>query len=74
MKVIELARKLKVGEVYIHMVMRDLSAKKGMVFTKKGRRYDLTEAEVTKQLENILSGKELSVIGMFMEDDIKLES
>jgi len=59
MKVIELARKLKVGEVYIHMVMRDLSAKKGMVFTKKGRRYDLTEAEVQEIWKEIQRRKGL---------------
>ena len=57
MKVIELARKLKVGEVYIHMVMRDLSAKKGMVFTKKGRRYDLTPEEVRLLLKEIMRRK-----------------
>ena len=57
MKVIELARKLKVGEVYIHMVMRDLSAKKGMVFTKKGRRYDLTSEEVRLLLKEIMRRK-----------------
>lgn len=33
---------------------------------------DLTEETVRKQLENILSGKELDVIGMFMEDDIEI--
>ena len=57
MKVIELAKKLKVGEIYIYMVMRDLSAKKGMVFTKKGRRYDLTSEEVRLLLKEIMRRK-----------------
>jgi len=57
MKVIELAKKLKVGEIYIYMVMRDLSAKKGVVFTKKGRRYDLTSEEVRLLLKEIMRRK-----------------
>ena len=31
---------------------------------------DLTEKEVSDQLDKILKGESLSVIGMFMEDDI----
>ena len=31
---------------------------------------DLTEKEVAEQLDKILKKEELSIIGMFMEDDI----
>lgn len=30
----------------------------------------LTEEEVSKQVDNVLSGAELSIIGMFIEKDI----
>lgn len=35
---------------------------------------NLTEKEVSIQLDKILKGEELSVIGMFMEDDIDNEA
>lgn len=33
---------------------------------------NLTEAEVETQLNNLLDGKELDIIGMFIEKDIEL--
>ena len=57
MKVIELARKLKIREIYIHSVMRDLSAKKGIKFTKKGNKYDLTLEEAQLLLKEIMRRK-----------------
>jgi len=53
MRVIELARKLKLGEMYIHLLMRELSAKKGITFTKKGKAYDLTAKEVKVLVKEI---------------------
>lgn len=35
---------------------------------------NLTEKDITEQLEKILKKEELSVVGMFMQDDIKLST
>lgn len=34
---------------------------------------NLTEKEVSEQLNKIINNEKLSVIGMFMQDDIKIE-
>ena len=59
MKVIELAKKLKVREIYIHSVMRDLSSKEGIEFTKKGKSYDLTDEQVQIIMKEIQRRKGL---------------
>lgn len=46
MKPFDIAKRYRVNEVLVYMVIRYLEAKKGPSFTKRGHRYALTQEEV----------------------------
>ncbi len=46
MKPFDIAKRYRVNEVLVYMVIRYIKTKKGMNFTKRGHRYALTQEEV----------------------------